>query len=157
MITQDIEERITGPEIIEYEIKAIWDEQSGAEITTKNGSSLKVDLPVGFGGMGIRLCPDELLLSSAGGCLLLTFLHLAKRFKLRVHLLQVSLKGVTRFIGPEGYRITQIEGNLRIRVKEKYKDLAETCTTLTKKLCPILKLLDKGPTIIINTEIEIIK
>jgi len=47
-----------NPEVVTYTLRADWDEQSGAEITSR-GITIKVDLPPEFGGLGRHLSGVE--------------------------------------------------------------------------------------------------
>ncbi|MEM3074100.1 MAG: hypothetical protein QXK20_05105, partial [Nitrososphaerales archaeon] len=77
---------IKNPDVVSYSVKADWDEQSGAEITSR-GITIRVDLPPEFGGLGQRLTPDELFLGAISGCLMITFLHFRRINKLKLRLL----------------------------------------------------------------------
>jgi uncharacterized OsmC-like protein len=116
-------------------------------------TTFKLDMPTEFGGKGSFPCPEELLLSSVGGCLLTTLVW----FKRQMHI--TSIDGLT--IGVEGtwekmregYRITRIDAGFKFQAKEYEREKVEKCVEMAKTFCHITRSLEKGIPINVNTEI----
>jgi len=99
-----------SPRHLECQIHLFWDGESGGEIDFK-GSALRLDTPVEFGGKGRYPCPDQLLFSAVGGCLLTTFLYFQRKLSFRLDGLQITVGGDIDLDGPEGYRINPHKGH----------------------------------------------
>jgi len=145
-------ERVS-PEAVTYTLRADWDEQSGAEITTR-GITIKVDLPIEFGGLGHHLAPDELFLGAIAGCLMITFLHFRKTNKLRLRLLQCTISS-RRVVTEQGYRLQDIRAILRIRVDKDQVEVGRKCIELAQKYCPLLADLSSPVKVDVQGEIEV--
>lgn len=110
-----------------------------------------LDMPIEFGGQGRYLGPEELLLSSVGGCLLTTIVW----FKKQMHIvslegLRVGVEGTWEKLR-EGYRITKIGAAIKFQVKQDERKKAEKCVEMAKNFCHITRSLEKG----IPTEVRI--
>jgi len=139
---------------LRYGIHLVWDKRSGGEVTTEKSQTLKLDIPVEFGGEGRYPCPDELFLSSVGGCLLTTFLFFKNKLNLHLDGLSISVNGTIDRIGLEGYRVTGIEAEVHVETKESEKENAEKCVEMTKTYCHITRTLEKAVPIKINEDIK---
>jgi organic hydroperoxide reductase OsmC/OhrA len=142
-----------NPEVVTYTLRADWDEQSGAEITTR-GITIKVDLPPEFGGLGRHLAPDELFLGAIAGCLMITFLHFRKTNRLKLRLLQCTISS-RRVQTGQGYRLQDIRATLRIRVDKDQVDVGRKCIELARNYCPLLADLSSPLKIDVEGEIEV--
>ena len=138
---------------LKYEVKLLWDGESGGEAHIRETPALKIDMPVEFGGRGRFPCPDELFFSAVGGCLLTTFLYFKEKLRFFLRGLQVSVKGIVNLIGPKGYRIAGIEAFIRIEVDEKEKLKAEKCAELTRDYCHITRSLEQAIPLRISSKI----
>ncbi|MEM2883230.1 MAG: OsmC family protein [Nitrososphaerales archaeon] len=127
---------IKNPDVVSYSVKADWDEQSGAEITSR-GITIRVDLPPEFGGLGQRLTPDELFLGAISGCLMITFLHFRRINKLKLRLLQCTITS-KRMQTEKGYRLQNVQATVRIRVDKDQVELGKKCIELARDYCPLL-------------------
>ncbi|MEM3387032.1 MAG: OsmC family protein [Nitrososphaerales archaeon] len=127
---------IKNPDVVSYSVKADWDEQSGAEITSR-GITIRVDLPPEFGGLGQRLTPDELFLGAISGCLMITFLHFRRINKLKLRLLQCTITS-KRMQTEKGYRLQNVQATVRIRVDKNQVELGKKCIELARDYCPLL-------------------
>jgi organic hydroperoxide reductase OsmC/OhrA len=144
------------PTKLEYEVKLIWDNESGGDAYISGFPKLKLDMPVEFGGKGRFPCPDELFFSAVGGCLLTTFLYFKERLKLNLRGLQVSVRGTVDSVGPKGYRIKDIEATFHVEVDEEEKLKAEECTELARDYCHLTRSLERGIPIEVWSEIEVV-
>jgi uncharacterized OsmC-like protein len=133
-----------------------WDGQSGAEVKIGTTHTLRLDLPLEFGGMGRYPCPNELFFASIGGCLLIEFLYFKNKLNFTLMGLQVDVEGTEEMSGLEGYRITRIKATLTVKTIESDQDEAETCVELTKKYCPLTRTLEKAVLIDFITRILIV-
>jgi len=145
-----------NPKHLKYQIKLLWDGKSGGEVDFK-GFTLRLDTPVEFGGRGRYPCPDELLFSAVGGCLLTTFLYFQRKLRLRLEDLQVTISGDIDLIGPEGYRITRIEAVLHIQTIEEEEAKAKECAALTRDFCHITRTLERAIPTEISAEVTCVK
>jgi len=131
-----------SPKHLEYQIRLLWDGESGGKIDFK-GSALRLDTPVEFGGKGRYPCPDQLLISAVGGCLLTTFLYFQRKSSFRLEDLQITVGGDIDLVGPEGYGITRIKAILHVKTIRGEEAKAKDCATLTKDYCHITRALKK--------------
>jgi organic hydroperoxide reductase OsmC/OhrA len=140
-------------EVVTYTLKANWDEQSGAEITSR-GITIRVDLPPEFGGLGRHLAPDELFLGAIAGCLMITFLHFRKTNRLRLRLLQCTISS-KRVQTEQGYRLMDICATIRIRVDKNQVDVGWKCIELARNYCPLLVDLRSPLKVDVQGEVEV--
>jgi len=142
-----------SPDVVTYTLRADWDEESGAEITTR-GITIKVDLPPEFGGLGQHLAPDELFLGAIAGCLMITLLHFRKTNRLRLRLLQCTISS-RRVLTQQGYRLQDIRATLRIRVDKDQVEVGKKCIELARNYCPLLADLTSPIKVDVQGEIEV--
>ena len=140
---------VRNPEHLEYQIHLFWDGESGGKIDFK-GSALRLDTPVEFGGKGRYPCPDQLLFSAVGGCLLTTFLYFQRKLSFHLNGFHITVGGDIDLDGPEGYRITRIKAILHVKTIEGEDAKAKDCAKLTKDFCHITRALEK----VVPTEIS---
>jgi uncharacterized OsmC-like protein len=134
-------------------VNVLWDGQSGGQATAGN-YSVRLDMPKKFGGQGRNLCPDELFLSSIGGCLLTTFLYLKKRFKLQVSDYKVEVKGDLELIEREGYRIVGVKAKIKVKVVEgEDKTKVKNVLLLSKDYCHITRSIEKSIPVKVITKV----
>lgn len=142
------------PRNLEYEVKLIWDTESGGDVHIRSFPKLKLDMPVEFGGRGRFPCPDELFFSAIGGCLLTTFLYFKERLKLDLRGLRVSVRGTIKSLGPKGYRIKDIKVIIYVEVDEGEKSKAKECIELARDYCHLTRSLERGIPIKVWSEIK---
>ena len=129
---------------LEYNIRLLWDEESGGEAYVRNFPPLQFDMPTDFGGKSRSPCPDELFFSAIGGCLVTTFLYFKNRLDLKLLGLRVSVQGTVGSVGLKGYRIKSIKTALYVEVDEKETVKAEKCAELAKEFCHLTRSLERG-------------
>jgi organic hydroperoxide reductase OsmC/OhrA len=129
---------------IEFRADLSWDGKSGGEITLGKGSKLHIDTPKVFGGEGKNPCPDELLFSAIGGCLLTTFLHMRKKLGFNLKALRIVVSGDVQSKGPEGYRLTGARVNLSAETDGEGEAQVRKCIEMTEKFCHITRSLEKA-------------
>ena len=144
------------PKNLEYEVKLIWDKQSGGDAYMRSFPKVKLDMPLEFGGKGRSPCPDELFLSSVGGCLLTTFLYFTERLKLDLRGLKVSVQGMVDYVGPRGYRISEIKILISVEVPRGENSKAEECAELATDYCHLTRSLEEGIRTKILSEVQFI-
>jgi len=135
--------------VVEFHVDLEWDGESGGRGATSLSHTVVVDTAKAFGGKGRHLCPDELLLSSAGGCMLTTFLYFKERLKLPLKALRVKVDSRIE-LTPKGYEIKGININMHIQVEEGWEAEAERCAELTKRYCHITRMLEKAVPIVVK-------
>jgi putative redox protein len=124
-------------------VTLLWDGESGGEVNVGDHPSLRLDTPVEYGGKGRYPCPDELFLAAIGGCLLTTFLYFKRKLSLNIVDLKISVDGNVSSVGPEGFRIDDVNAVLHIITSKIEKSKAKKCTELTRKFCHITRTLEK--------------
>ncbi len=133
--------RAIGPEVYKYSVFVEWDGLTGGEART-NQHHLSFDMPKEFKGLGRSFCPDELLLSAVGGCLLTTFLHFKERFKLPLRKFRVDVRGEVKLMD-EGYRITSVEAKIEASAPEEEVERVKRFIELAKEYCHITRSLER--------------
>ncbi len=133
--------RAVGPEVYRYGVFVEWDGLTGGEARTTQ-HRLSFDMPKEFKGLGRSFCPDELLLSAVGGCLLTTFLHFKERFKLPLKKFRVDVKGEVKLMD-EGYRITKVEAKIEASAPEDEVERVKRFIELAKEYCHITRSLER--------------
>jgi organic hydroperoxide reductase OsmC/OhrA len=134
--------RAVGPEVYKYGVLVEWDGLTGGEAKTAL-HRLSFDMPKEFNGLGRSFCPDELLLSAVGGCLLTTFLHFKERFKLPLKKFRVDVRGEVKLM-EEGYRITKVEAKIEASAPEEEVERVKRFIELAKEYCHITRSLERG-------------
>ena len=140
---------------LEYNVEVKWDNQTGGEVDIGHFPTLRLDMPVEFGGEGRYPCPDELFLSAVAACLLTTFLYFRKAIKFHLEGLHVSAKQTIEKPKVDGYRIRGIDASIRVKVKTQERRRAEKCVELAKKYCHITRSLETAIPIHISTQVEL--
>jgi len=135
---------VTPQRKIEFQAELSWDGKSGGEVKLGSGYVLSIDTPKDFGGEGRHPCPDELFLSSIGGCLITTFLYMYKQLEFNLKGLYISMTGNMESIGAEGFRIRRVEANINVETDHDGKDSARDCIEMTKKFCHIIRSIEKS-------------
>lgn len=129
-----------GPELYKCSVLVEWDGVTGGEAKTTQ-HRLRFDLPKEFKGLGRSFCPDELLLSAIGGCLVTTFLHFKERFNLPLKKLNVDVRGEVRLVN-EGYRVTKVEAKIEASAPEDGVGRVKRFIELVKEYCHITRSLE---------------
>ena len=142
------------PPKLEYQVKLVWDAESGGDVYITGFSKLKIDMPVEFGGKGRFPCPDELFFSAVGGCFLTTFLYFKERLKIKLRDLQILVQGTVKNVGPKGYRISGIQITMNVDVDEEDQLKAEECAELTKDFCHLTRSLETGIPIKVTSKVK---
>jgi len=109
-------------------------------------------MPKEFGGKGRFPCPHEILFSSVGACLLVTFLRIAQDMSLNLKGLEVSVKGKVDW---RGHNIESVEVVIRPEVEEEEKWEAEECIRVTEKYCPIKYSLKPAFTTKVSADVQV--
>jgi uncharacterized OsmC-like protein len=138
------------PRKIEFHADCLWDGKSGGEVKLSGGHTLSIDTPIEYGGESKHPCPDELLFSAIGGCLITTFLYMHRKMDFNLEGLQVLVTGNVESIGTEGFRITRVEANISVKTDREGREKARDCIEMTKKFCHITRSIEKA----IPTEIS---
>jgi uncharacterized OsmC-like protein len=107
-----------------------------------------------FGGEGKDPCPDELFLTSIGGCLLTTFLYVRRKLKLPLVDLKVSVSGEVRLEGPEGYRLTSVDATIYVKTLKGQEARAEECVKLTRDFCHLTRLVEEMVPLVLSAKID---
>lgn len=141
------------PKKLEYEVKLIWDKESGGDVCIRHFPKLKLDTPTEFGGKSRSPCPDELFFSAVGGCLLTTFLYFKEKMGLELRGLHVSVQGTLSNIGRKGYQITGVRVLMHIDVDQKERMKAKECVEMAREYCHLTSSLERGIPIKIESEI----
>ena len=140
---------------LEFDIEVKWDGETGGTINC-NEFEFYIDMPKDFEGNGRYPCPDQLFLSSIGGCILTTLLHFSKRFQASIDDIGVSLKGCLALDKKGGYRISLIEGEIAVFAQEDSVEIAERCAELAVEYCHITKSIEGVIPIHIDVSAQIV-
>jgi len=140
-----------GPEVYKCNVLVEWDGLTGGEARTTQ-HRLSFDMPKEFKGLGRSFCPDELLLSAVGGCLLTTFLHFKERFNLPLKKFKVDVRGEVKSMD-EGYRITRVEAKIEASAPEYEVERVKRFIELAKEYCHITRSLERC--IVITVDITV--
>nr|MDO8082049.1 OsmC family protein [Candidatus Freyarchaeota archaeon] len=126
-----------------FQATVAWDGETGGNITIKDFPELQIDTPAEWGGQGRSYCPDQLFVSSVGGCLLETFLFIKNKMKLNLLQLRVPIQMSIRQTR-DGYYVSEIEGKVQATVKKGEKEKGETCAQLAEEYCHLIRLIKKA-------------
>jgi len=130
-----------GPEVYKCRVTVNWDGLTGGEAKTSQ-HKLDFDMPKEFNGLGRSFCPDELLLSAIGGCLVTTFLNFKERFDLPLKNIQVDVRGEVRLV--EGaYRVNGVEVKMEAFTAEDEVERVKRFIELAKEYCHITRSLER--------------
>ncbi|MHC1627696.1 MAG: OsmC family protein [Candidatus Nezhaarchaeales archaeon] len=106
-----------------------------------------MEIPKEFGGKGDNFCPDELFVSSIGGCLLTTLLWLARRLDVKLSEVKISVEGIVEgklsgyeFSGVRIEMFVKAPSNEDVKRVERLVDLAKDYCHITKALSRELQL-----------------
>ncbi len=135
-----------------FQATVVWDKETGGDITVKGFPELKIDTPVEWGGQGRSYCPDQLFVSSLGGCLLDTFLFIKNRMRLNLLDLKIPLQMSIRQ-ARDGYHVKEIEGKIQAIVGKGEKEKGENCAELAEEYCHIIRLIKKAIPVKITFEV----
>lgn len=138
----------------DYKIGLVWDGKTGAGVHIDNRHELKVDMPEDFGGKGRFPCPHELLFSSLGGCILVTYLRMTRDMNLDLKGLKVSVDGRVDWTG---HSITDVEVTISPEISEDEVWEADECARLTEKYCPIKRELGSAFSVKMATKVRVHK
>lgn len=128
---------------LKYNIKVVWDKQSGGVISFRD-ETLNLDMPETFGGKGRFPCPDEFFLAAIGGCYLTTFLYFKEKLNLTIHDLKIAVQGMVHYTGPQGYRIKEIIVALTVGTDTSKRTRAIECLEYTKQFCHLTRSIEEG-------------
>ena len=121
-------------------------------IESKDKNSIKLSAPVEFGGIPGLWTPEDLLVASANGCLMTTFLFYTKKRGFKFESYESSAEGIIELVDMR-YKFTEIKIRPKVIVKSK-KDIeeAEKLLKISKKSCLISNSLSSK--VILEPEIE---
>lgn len=129
-----------GPEVYKCSVTVNWDGLTGGEAKTSQ-RKLDFDMPKEFNGLGRSFCPDELLLSAIGGCLITTFLNFKERFNLPLKKIQVNVRGEVKLV--EGaYRVNGVEVKMEASTAGDEVERVRRFIELAKEYCHITRSLE---------------
>jgi organic hydroperoxide reductase OsmC/OhrA len=128
---------------LEYDLKLVWDNQSGGVISFRD-VMLNLDTPVTFGGRGRFPCPDEYFFAAVGGCYLTTFLYFKEKLELKLHDLLITVRGVVSYGGPRGYRIQKINISIAVGIDQRDRSRAIECLDYTQQFCHLTRSIEEG-------------
>lgn len=143
-----------NPRNLAFSIEVQWDGRSGGQARLGDHEPLKMDAHPEFGGEGKDPCPDELFLTSIGGCLLTTFLYVRRKLKLPLVDLKVSVSGEVRLEGPEGYRLTSVDATIYVKTLKGQEARAEECVKLTRDFCHLTRLVEEMVPLVLSAKID---
>ncbi len=142
-----------GPKEYRCSASITWDGATGGKAKART-FEVEFDTPKEFQGLDRSFCPDELLLSAIGGCLINTFLSFKRRFKLEVKSIEAHVKCEVKIGEGGGYRINSIEADLRAyTTKEEYLRVLRYLE-LARESCHITRSIDRCIPIEVRLEVE---
>jgi len=141
---------------LRYGVKLLWDKETGGRAYVEGFPPLLFDRPVKFGGKSRFPCPDHYFFSAVGGCVITTFLFFRGRLKLKMKELQVSVQGEVNSVGPEGYRVANLDIVVHVGVDEGERSKAEKCAELAREFCHLTRSLERGIPVSVKYEVGIV-
>ena len=133
---------ITFPQ--QYQIGLQWKSGREGTLSSPPRPELLGGAPPEFGGSDKVWSPEHLLLSSASLCLMLTFIALAEKAKLKIHSYRCRAEG-TLDKTEQGIAFTRIFLRVELRAHEQQR--AEAMLQTAKKYCVISNSL-KAPFVV---------
>lgn len=138
-----------------FEYQAAWTggRNEVGQIHTENLSTA-VSIPSSMNGPGVGTNPDELLLSAAATCYLISLATMLERTKIEAEL-NLRSKGIVQ-VENEKYTYQQIVHNIQILMKspsERNERLAQRLAYKAEEMCMISKALKGNVEILVNCEI----
>lgn len=128
---------------MEFRAELSWDGKEGGEAIFEKGIFYQFDSPKEFGGKAAYPSPEELFFSSAGACLMTSFLYFRKKLHFSMKTFKVSVKGKLERAGDEGHRITRLAASILVETSNKKEgEKVKKCFDLTKKFCPLTRTLE---------------
>jgi organic hydroperoxide reductase OsmC/OhrA len=140
------------PGKMNYKAEAVWDGLTGGNVAVGE-YTVNFDTPVEYGGQGSAPCPDQLLLSAIGGCLLNTFLSFRSRLGAETRFVKVQTACRVELRNPDGYRLTHISVTIRVTPEEGDEDRNRKCAELARDYCHITKSIE--PAVPVDVEIVV--
>ena len=132
------------PKRLKFDVDVLWDGETGGTVKILNSNRvLRVEIPKEFGGKGDSFCPDELFISSIGGCLLTTLLWLAKRLNINLSDVKISVEGLMEGkLSEHEFAEIYVEMFIEAPNNEDMKAV-ERLVDLAKEYCRITKALSR--------------
>ena len=145
------------PEELIFKTFIEWDgERGGKALTGKSQSEIFFDTPKIFGGKGRYACPDELFLASLGGCLMNTFLYLAKNYVRYIKDFKIATECEIK-LESDAYIVSNIRMNAKLIALEKYAQAIKTFLEAAYEHCHLIQLVRKSTNLELTVEIGKIK
>lgn len=141
------------PEELRYEVNISWDGATGgiAEAAS-SGKSVSFDTPREFGGLGRAPCPDELFLTSLGGCFLNTFLYISRGLAKYIKDIRVNVK--CELVMRSGkYVITSVGLNARVVAKRELMEHLERLARTAFDYCHLTSALSAEVSVSFDLEL----
>jgi organic hydroperoxide reductase OsmC/OhrA len=135
-----------------YEAEAVWDGLTGGNVAIGE-YNLNFDTPAEYGGRGSAPCPDQLFLSSIGGCILNTFLNFKRRLGAETRSVKVQTTCRIELRNPNGYRLTRVTATIHVTPEEGDEDRNRRCAELARDYCHITKSIE--PAVPVDVEIVV--
>ena len=140
------------PGKVNYEAEAVWDGLTGGNVAVGE-YTVSFDTPPEYGGRGSAPCPDQLLLSAIGGCLLNTFLSFRSRLGAETRSVKVQTECRVELRNPDGSRLTRVSATISVTPEEGDEDRNRRCAELARDYCHITKSIE--PAVPVDVEIII--
>ena len=135
-----------------YEAEAVWDGLTGGNVAVGE-YNVSFDTPPEYGGRGSAPCPDQLLLSAIGGCILNTFLSFKNRLGAETRSVKVQTACRLELRNPDGYRLTRVTVTIRVTPEEGDEDRNRRCAELARDYCHITRSIE--PAVPVDVEIVV--
>ncbi len=118
-------------------------EENGSAATQLPGAGkVHFGSPPEFGGSENMLSPEQMFVTSVNGCLMMSFMYFARKFKVSVLSCKSDATGNLEK-GAEGYRFTGIEVKTEVVVAEKPDmETVRKLEELAEKYCPVSRSLN---------------
>lgn len=139
------------PREMSYEAEAVWDGLTGGNVAVGE-YNVSFDTPQEYGGRGSAPCPDQLLLSAIGGCLLNTFLSFRGRLGAATRSVKIQTACSVELMSPDGYRLTRVSAVIRVAPEEGDEDRNRRCAELAREYCHITRSIEPA----VPVEVEIV-
>ncbi|MFL0245598.1 OsmC family protein [Candidatus Clostridium stratigraminis] len=142
---------------ISFNIKGRWDgDRNGSGLMTTNGVQVPVSAPAGLAGPGIGSSPEELLVTSAATCYIITLASILRKREINYSPLEINSEAIVQ---KEGNTLTFKEIIHRPVIilndgNEEKKKMVEQLAQRAEKACFIGRTLKPGVTISVQPEIR---
>jgi uncharacterized OsmC-like protein len=128
---------------IRYGAEANWNHFMGG-VARMNGFIQEFDTPCEYGGNGDHPCPDQLFMASIAGCIVNTFSYYRELLEVETKDLKVEVSSEIHLTKAAGYRISEINIEIKVWSDVDYFELNKKCAERAKEFCHLTKSIEES-------------